>query len=291
MRDASRNLGLAVAALLVASVLTAAPEQGPKDNIVRQLQAAYVPTVMDATGIKVAQPGTILVVKREGIQANPPKMGYYDNDYEDGQVTAGTMSGATDKAKDKLGSITGGVGSWVKKRARGDSVALAVDDKVYLLKLDIKPASINLYVQTCGSCEPAAADPAHHPHLAKVSVHLLKGFQSTSNFSQVQQVISGILALPEANAGADQNWQAPAQPQQQEASPLSTAPTADSSPSQSQFAPIAPPAEPVRLGDTIEQVVAKLGDPVKMADLGTKKIYVYRNLKVTFVEGKITDVE
>jgi len=39
---------------------------------------------------------------------------------------------------------------------------------------------------------------------------------------------------------------------------------------------------------TIDQVVALLGQPQKIADLGSKKIYVYPNQKVTFIDGKVT---
>jgi hypothetical protein len=296
MQNATRNLGLAVAAVLTTSVLDAAQDQAPKGNLVQQLRAAYRLAVMDTTGIKVTQSGTTLVVKKEGIQANPPNLGYYGNDYEDGQVTASAVSSAADRVKaevkDKIKLPFGR--SKVDKKV--DSVALAVDDKVYLLKMDIKPASVDLYVQSCGTCDPAAADPAHHPHLAEVSVHLVKGFLNTSNFSQVQQVIDGILALPDANAGADQSVQAQPSKQEAPAAPA-PAPAPEPAPPQPQFAPIAPPeappAEPAQLGDTTEQVIAKLGKPNNTVNAGTKEIYIYKDLKVkvTFVKGKVTAVE
>jgi hypothetical protein len=42
---------------------------------------------------------------------------------------------------------------------------------------------------------------------------------------------------------------------------------------------------------TIDQVKAALGDPVSIADTGTKPIYVYKNLKITFLNGKVSDVQ
>ena len=37
--------------------------------------------------------------------------------------------------------------------------------------------------------------------------------------------------------------------------------------------------------------VAILGQPQKVVDLGSKKIYVYRDMKITFNAGKVADVQ
>ncbi len=60
-----------------------------------------------------------------------------------------------------------------------------------------------------------------------------------------------------------------------------------------QAAPAAPPQPPatVQLGQAPDQVVAILGQPDKIIDLGAKKIYVYKDVKVTFVNGKVTDAQ
>ena len=47
----------------------------------------------------------------------------------------------------------------------------------------------------------------------------------------------------------------------------------------------APPS--ITPGMTMDQVVALLGEPEKIADLGSKKIYVYKYFKVTFAGGKV----
>ena len=43
----------------------------------------------------------------------------------------------------------------------------------------------------------------------------------------------------------------------------------------------------VGMGQTKEQVVAVLGQPERIADFGTRQIYFYKNLKVTFNNGKV----
>jgi hypothetical protein len=59
-------------------------------------------------------------------------------------------------------------------------------------------------------------------------------------------------------------------------------------------APAPPPPEApptISLGLSIEQVVKILGQPGSIMDSGAKKIYLYQNLKVTFIDGKVTAVE
>ena len=58
-------------------------------------------------------------------------------------------------------------------------------------------------------------------------------------------------------------------------------------------APAAAPAAPasVELGQTTDQVQAALGTPTRVANLGAKTIYYYNGMKVTFNNGKVTDVQ
>jgi hypothetical protein len=47
----------------------------------------------------------------------------------------------------------------------------------------------------------------------------------------------------------------------------------------------------ISIGQTPQEVEAILGKPDKVANLGSKQIYVYKDLKVIFVEGKVADVQ
>ncbi|MGA7107616.1 MAG: hypothetical protein WBY75_07745 [Terracidiphilus sp.] len=55
-------------------------------------------------------------------------------------------------------------------------------------------------------------------------------------------------------------------------------------------APAAPTAT-VELGQTTDQVKAALGTPTRIANLGPKVIYYYSGMKVTFKDGKVSDVQ
>jgi hypothetical protein len=67
------------------------------------------------------------------------------------------------------------------------------------------------------------------------------------------------------------------------------------------MAPVPPPPPPpdaappqpktVSLGLTKAQVVAILGQPIKVANLGAKEIVYYPDMKVILVKGKVTDVQ
>jgi hypothetical protein len=51
------------------------------------------------------------------------------------------------------------------------------------------------------------------------------------------------------------------------------------------------PTANISLGMSIADVERALGRPKDIADLGSKKIYVYKDLKVTFKDGKVSDVQ
>lgn len=80
----------------------------------------------------------------------------------------------------------------------------------------------------------------------------------------------------------------------------SAAPAASGPSDAASSAPIAPPPPPpaaaaapatIALGQTVDQVTASMGAPTRIIDLGTKKIYVYKDMKITFKAGKVSDVE
>jgi hypothetical protein len=86
-------------------------------------------------------------------------------------------------------------------------------------------------------------------------------------------------AVPDANAGAELN-QAYHDTDQAEQAAIAQAGGAT---------PAGTPT--VSLGQTIEQVRAILGPPQQVMDAGSKQIYIYRNVKITFVNGRVSDIQ
>ena len=62
-----------------------------------------------------------------------------------------------------------------------------------------------------------------------------------------------------------------------------------------EIAPPPPPADTppptIALGQIEDQVTAILGQPLKAARLGAKVIFYYKDMKVTFTNGKVSNVE
>ena len=60
-------------------------------------------------------------------------------------------------------------------------------------------------------------------------------------------------------------------------------------------APAPPPASAapptIALGQTMNQVTSGFGQPLRIAKLGSKVIFSYKDMKVTFTNGKVSDVE
>jgi len=61
---------------------------------------------------------------------------------------------------------------------------------------------------------------------------------------------------------------------------------------------IAPPPPPsdappptIEIGQTKDQVIAGFGQPARVAKLGAKEIFYYKDMKVTFTNGKVSNVE
>jgi hypothetical protein len=80
------------------------------------------------------------------------------------------------------------------------------------------------------------------------------------------------------------------------ATPTSAAAAAAAPAPMAAIPPPPPPADApppsIAIGQTKDQVVAGFGQPVRTAKLaGTKEIYFYKDMKVTFTSGKVSDVQ
>jgi hypothetical protein len=124
-----------------------------------------------------------------------------------------------------------------------------------------------------------------------------KGAVGSADLAQADQIITQVFKIqPPDDTNADAKQPANAAPAAAPAAAAAPPPAADAPPP-----PIAPPPPPadeppappksIDLGQTKDQVVANFGQPERTAKVGTKEIYFYKDLKVTFVGGKVTDVQ
>ena len=47
----------------------------------------------------------------------------------------------------------------------------------------------------------------------------------------------------------------------------------------------------VKLGMSPDEVKQSLGHPDKIVDLGAKQVFIYKDMKIIFMEGKVSDVQ
>jgi hypothetical protein len=269
--------GTAMVAFLLASSFGlpgyAVPQdQPPKPNIEQQLRNQYQLTRVGANGV-VVQAGSVLVVQQDNIKANPASnLLYWSNLYKkDGHV------------KQPAIMIKSGSSGVDKSSIR----FLQVGEKVYVTNIEFKPAAVVFSLQSCGACNPSATDPNDVPYRAELSFQFQKGFLDAGNFEDIKGTIGQVFAIAPPIEG----------------STAAAAPASSTSESngEAHFQPIQPPPPPadqpppppktISKGDTKDYVVAAFGQPERMVKLGAKEIYYYKDLKVTFVNGKVTDVQ
>jgi hypothetical protein len=209
-------------------------------------------------GPVIAEQGTILVVKKGGIRAYAPT----------------TMLQPANKVQD------GNVESAKDNPFFGPSVFLPVDSRVYVMRVaaDMKKDRVTLFVMQCDQCNGA---PGPSSFKAQVVFQFPQGWLTGADVSQVSDVVSQILAVD--NGGGD-NGQAPPPPGNGGAAPTAQqdAPQQAAPPQQTQT---------IKKGQSEDEVIAAFGQPDKVVDLGAKKLYVYKDMKITFIGGKVVDVQ
>jgi hypothetical protein len=280
--------------VLLMAPIAASVYAAPPADLSQQLRAAYPETTLDANGLKVIKPGSTLVVQIDGVMGNPAKAGPFANTFAEGQIVR------TESKAEKIAGF-GGIGVPKRHQER----PLANGAKVYLLGTEFAPDTIAFTVQTCGDCDPKVVDPGNQPYRAKVTFKFVHGALAATDMKHVQQTIEQVFKFADAGAAADAGGNGAAPPPAQQAPPAASARQSPPPPppppvqEQQQFAPIAAPPPPpveqkprvIKLGMTIQQVKDAFGEPASVVDLGSKQIYMYQGKKVTFVNGKVTDVD
>jgi hypothetical protein len=246
--------------------------QAPAVPLEDQIKAQYTLVKMgaDSGGAAVVEQGTILVIKKGGILSVP---------YGDQPVATKYQDGAVHSPSSLMMGARGGLmGKFGKQQT---TQLFQVGTKVYPARIavNLPKDQVTIGVVACDSCNNVSPTTFYK---ADVVFQFAKGSLANASPSEVEDTISGLLALDDSadqgggqqggnNNGQQGNNQGGGQAQQQQA----------------------PPPEPAQIekGQTPEQVKAALGQPDKIVNLGAKLIYVYKDIKVTFINGKVSDVQ
>jgi hypothetical protein len=256
---ASVNVALLTALLCCAAVAQA------QVSLQEQLLAQYKLVKMgsDSSGIAVVEPGTLLAVQKGGVLSVPWRAlalcpaKFQDND---------------------LHPSTGMCAAMVKNVSK----LFRTGDKVYPLKIDVnlEKAKVTFTVVACDSCN--RTDPATNMK-GEVVFQFAKGYLEKAGAGAVEDTIGQVFTISndedqggqgqqggqqDSQQGGQQGGQQGAQQDQQQQEP-----------------------QTIEKGMTTDQVQSALGKPDKVFNLGAKQIYVYKDVKVTFLNGKVSDVQ
>jgi len=274
------------ARILTAAALafTVARAFGAPQSLEDDLKKTYKLTQLqsDSTGLAVTDAGTVLVIKKGGIRSYPPGDAIVlPNSYKDG-----TLKTAAAKTLGGFGRLGGHFGIPQQANQQDNSRLLPTDEKVYFTKItvDAQKDVVHVDIIECDTCNNVQ-QPSNFK--AQVDFQFPKGYISGgADAGQIADVIAQVFANQPDNGGGDANAQGGQQGDDQSQQGGQQGQDAQQQPA----APAQPPPT-IQLGQTTDQVVAIMGQPDKIVDLKTKQIYVYKDLKVTFVKGKVSDVE
>lgn len=249
-----------------------------------QLSAQYTMVKMgqDSNGAAVIEAGTILKVKKGGILSVPYGDQPVATKYQDGTV----------HSPNALGMKARGFG--LSKFGKTQTTSFfQVGTKVYPSKIEVHADKdqVVIGIIACDSCNNT--DPKTF-NRADVVFQFNKGALGTMSAPAVEDAIAGLLEID--NSG-DQGGQQQGDNNQggnnqggnnQGGNDQGGGNNQGGGQAQNQ-----PPADPVQIekGMTPDQVKAANGVPDKIINLGAKQIYVYKDIKVTFLNGKVSDVQ
>jgi Short C-terminal domain len=262
----------------------------------QKLGARYKLSSVNAEGEFVVK-GTTLVLRKSGFTGGADPITCI-HQYKDGKISlTGPSKAACTGAVRTLSKIPiinkiPGVGT-ANQAVQGNAPTtrpFVAGEKLYMTKIEVVKDDIHLTL---------ISDLVNQVrYTAEIRFHKAAMLE----ILEAENLIAEVLGIG-TGGGASKSASASSQPAAAPAAPAYTAPapaapiasiqpaTADTPPPA--IAPPPPPDQPaaalptISPGMTIDQVVAVLGQPGSMVNLGSKKIYVYPSQKVTFIDGKV----
>jgi len=265
------SIQVAVLIFAVFAPCLSAAQGAPTVSMADQLSAQYTMVKMgaDSSGPAVIQPGTILVIQKGGILGVPySDVSIVPTKYQDGKIQ--TPNNVMMKG---IGHAFSHFGSSKQQTTH----LFQIGEKVYPSRIEVNQAAdkVTLGIVACDSC-----NNTNPPTYYKADVIFLfaKGSLANTSPPQVMDTIAQVFTIDDSSGGDQQGGNNGGGGGQG---------------NQAQGGPPQPPAQPqtIQLGQTTDEVTAALGQPDKIVNLGAKQIYVYKDLKVTFLKGKVSDVQ
>jgi hypothetical protein len=236
----------------------------------------------DTSGYAVVEKGTLLAIQKGGILAVP----YGDQNVLSNRYENGSIKGPNSLSLMGRKSIMGKFGK------EQTTHLFTVGDKVYPMKIDVNVPkdTVTLEIVACDTCNKT--DPPTY-NKANVVFQFPKGSLASAAAGGVEDTIGQVLTISSEDAQQDQGGGQQQGGGDQGGQQQGGQQAGQDQGQQQQPAAQPAPAEPASIekGMTPDQVEAAMGQPDKKVNLGAKQIYVYKDLKVTFLNGKVSDVQ
>ncbi len=276
----------ASAALFLMAACSALMGEDQKSAIKEALVSRYALTTPTADKTDIVTAGSVLVLKKSNLMmVSTATKNLYQNSYKGGKIT-----------QNALGKVHGTLSRWP-----GNTTTTASDrtfvagEKVWVTNIEVKDNGVVFALFT----------DAYNDVRYEAALFFPFGKGATPSMAQVDNTVAEVFAV---QGGDDTNAKGaqPAPAEEQKPAPSAaggqTLAAAGAAPAkEAPPAPIAPPPPPsdapvaptktVSLGQSPDQVVGILGQPEKIIKLNAKQVYVYKDMKLTFVGSKLTDVQ
>jgi hypothetical protein len=269
-----------LAALSILPSIGTAQSPGDLAGIQKQLVSLYPTAKATADGTDLVTAGAVLVLQKDHLlmsKADQPIAS--PNIYKGGTITSLSSTKVLLKALGTLSKLPGLGGlnplsGNAAAASAGDTAAatreFVTGEKFWVTNIDTEPDGVTFSILS----DPIK-DQRYH---ATLKFPFAKAAPATQD--DVVALVSEVLKIdaPAAQAASKQDAPAPA---------TAVATSAPAAP-----APAAAPVETktIAIGQTRDQVIANFGVPAKIVHLGDKEIDFYPDMKVTFVQSIVTDV-
>lgn len=230
-----RNLRVRVVGTFCLCILATCVGQASNKNkeLEEALKTEYKLARIGFDRLRITEPGTILVIQKEGVFANPS--------IDFGNQTDSVINGEVHGPK---------MGLFTDENDRD----LKVGTRVYMTRIDIRNDGIRFDIITCETFDVNVhGNTKNIRYSATLDFKLSGASLEAGDAKAIKKVVDAVLQ-PESEANEVQS-------------------------------------KTVKLGQTLEEVKAILGAPDKILDLGAKQVFVYKDIKVVFQDGKVADVQ
>ena len=274
-----RVLGLAAITSMFSLMLAA--QAGDRLAAIQQsLNSQFQLTSITANRSDIVTPGSEVTLHKEGLimyevaSPLPPS-----NTYKNGRIVQGWGGLGKDMA---IGILTPGSGSANDYRHR----QFVAEEKCWVTGIQVQKDGVLFQLYR----------DAHHytSYYANLKIPF-PNKKEIPPVDTVMQLVAEVLTtdFQGGQPAPDQGGQPATFPEPAQAPAYAPIAPPASAPMQEIPPPPPPTATPptIALGQTLDQVTANFGQPTRIAKLGAKVIYYYSDMKVTFVDGQVSDVQ